>query len=338
MTDDLQTNVQGFISNMLNPNPDTGIDFILNLNTESTYLVDVPVTMNVEMPPSSVTTTPPPPIPLIQPLLRYVAQAENEDFINKLDENMRKIIKEQVKVQVKEQVTNILPRIEKSVNEQLEAKVLLHLSNEAKTSHANLYKVLVDTYKSDKDILATYGDTVTLKRCRDDKDDDEEPSARSNRGSKRRRAGKEPESTSSPKEQTSKSTDKSKEGSKSHKKSTSQSAQAKEPIHTIEDLEEPAHQEFDTRFTEDQPVDETTQLPDWFQKPTKPLTPNRDWNKTLPAVHGQIQPWINNLARNEDPRESFNELMDTPLYFSAFVLNRLKVDTLTPEFLASLTF
>ncbi|GJW73381.1 hypothetical protein Tco_0132751 [Tanacetum coccineum] len=62
-------------------------------------------------------------------------------------------------------------------------------------------------------------------------------------------------------------------------------------------LEEPAHQEFDTRFTEDQPVDETTQLPDWFQKPTKPLTPNRDWNKTLPAVHGQIQPWINNLAR-----------------------------------------
>ncbi|GKD96705.1 hypothetical protein Tco_1380602, partial [Tanacetum coccineum] len=96
MTDALQTNVQGtrviedthviitvvtpevqqqsssvssgFISNMLNPNPDTGIDSILNLNTESTSLVDVPVTMNVEMPPSSVTTLPPPPIPLIQPL------------------------------------------------------------------------------------------------------------------------------------------------------------------------------------------------------------------------------------------------------------------------------
>ncbi|GJY26218.1 hypothetical protein Tco_0400944 [Tanacetum coccineum] len=36
----------------------------------------------------------------------------------------------------------------------------------------------------------------------------------------------------------------------------------------------------------------------------------------------------------EDPRESFNELMDTPLDFSAFVMNRLKVDTLTPELLA----
>ncbi|GKA29483.1 hypothetical protein Tco_0715728 [Tanacetum coccineum] len=67
MTDALQTNVQGFISNMLNPNPNTSIDSILNLNTKSTSLVDVPVTTNVEMPPSSVTTLPPPPIPLIQP-------------------------------------------------------------------------------------------------------------------------------------------------------------------------------------------------------------------------------------------------------------------------------
>ncbi|GJY53047.1 hypothetical protein Tco_0444711 [Tanacetum coccineum] len=40
----------------------------------------------------------------------------------------------------------------------------------------------------------------------------------------------------------------------------------------------------------------------------------------------------------EDPRESFNELMDTPLDFSAFVMNRLKVDTLTPELLADQTF
>ncbi|GKA17979.1 hypothetical protein Tco_0697816 [Tanacetum coccineum] len=40
----------------------------------------------------------------------------------------------------------------------------------------------------------------------------------------------------------------------------------------------------------------------------------------------------------EDPRESFNKLMDTPLDFSAFVMNRLKVDTLTPEVLTDLTF
>ncbi|GJT97256.1 hypothetical protein Tco_1092774 [Tanacetum coccineum] len=40
----------------------------------------------------------------------------------------------------------------------------------------------------------------------------------------------------------------------------------------------------------------------------------------------------------EDLRKSFNELMDTPYDFSAFVMNRLKVDTLTPELLAGSTF
>ncbi|GKD06612.1 hypothetical protein Tco_1181586, partial [Tanacetum coccineum] len=53
----------------------------------------------------------------------------------------------------------------------------------------NLYKALFDTYKTDKDILATNGDAVTFKRRRDDEDEDEEPSAGSNLGSKRRKVG-----------------------------------------------------------------------------------------------------------------------------------------------------
>ncbi|GJY14899.1 hypothetical protein Tco_0385321 [Tanacetum coccineum] len=40
----------------------------------------------------------------------------------------------------------------------------------------------------------------------------------------------------------------------------------------------------------------------------------------------------------KDLCESINELMDTPLNFSAFVMNRLKVDTLTPELLVGPTF
>ncbi|GKF05177.1 hypothetical protein Tco_0035845, partial [Tanacetum coccineum] len=44
------------------------------------------------------------------------------------------------------------------------------------------------------------------------------------------------------------------------------------------------------------------------------------------------------MAQKEDPHDSFNELMDTPLDFSSFVLNRLKVDTLTLELFASLIF
>nr|GEW76478.1 hypothetical protein [Tanacetum cinerariifolium] len=79
-------------------------------------------------------------------------------------------------------------------------------------------KALVDAYECDKLILDTYGATLTLKRRRDDEEKDEEPSTRSNRGSKRRREGKEPESTSAPKEKTSKTSGKSTEGSKSQHK------------------------------------------------------------------------------------------------------------------------
>ncbi|GJW22564.1 hypothetical protein Tco_0033186 [Tanacetum coccineum] len=152
MTDAPQTNVQGFISNILNPKLDSCIDSILNLNTESTSLVDVPVTTNVEIPPSSfedrvkaleddfsefkqtnlfakaISSIPgivdkylvnqmneavKAVVQLQSDRLRSEAQADNEDFINKIDENMKKIIKEQVKMQVKEQVTKILLKIKK---------------------------------------------------------------------------------------------------------------------------------------------------------------------------------------------------------------------------------
>ncbi|GJQ95943.1 hypothetical protein Tco_0007082 [Tanacetum coccineum] len=166
----------------------------------------------------------------------------------------------------------------------MESNKSIHRSDEQK----NLYKPLVDAYKSDNLILDTYGDTVSFKRHRDDEDKDEEPSARSNRGSKRRRARKEPESTSAPKEKTSKTTGKSTEGSKSHHKSAGESDQAKEPMHTAKDLKEPTHQEFKTGVTEDQTNEETSQFPDWFQKLGKPPTPDCDWNKTLPDAHGPV--------------------------------------------------
>nr|GFC58318.1 hypothetical protein [Tanacetum cinerariifolium] len=93
--------------------------------------------------------------------LHEEAQKENDESLKTIDENMQKIIKEQVK----EQVFKILPRIEQIVNEQLEAEVLTRSSN------------------SSKIILDTYGDTVTLKRRRDDDANrDEEPSAGPNRG------------------------------------------------------------------------------------------------------------------------------------------------------------
>ncbi|GJT98007.1 hypothetical protein Tco_1093525 [Tanacetum coccineum] len=101
-------------------------------------------------------------------------------------------------------------------------------------------------------------------------------------------------------------------GSKSKHKTAGESAQIKEPMHTTKDLEEP--------------------------RLTKLSSLDRDWNKTLPDAHGPVQPWLSSLAQKEDIRELFNELMDTPLDFSAFVMNRLKVDTLTPELLTGPSF
>nr|GEZ03001.1 hypothetical protein [Tanacetum cinerariifolium] len=177
--------------------------------------------------------------------LRDEAQAENKEFLKNLDENIQKIIKEQVKEQVKGKNTA-------SLIEKMESNKSIHRSDEQR----NLYKALVDAYESKKIILDTYGDTVILKRRRDDADKDEEPSAGSDRGSKRRREGKEPD----------------------------ESAPAEEPMQTTRDLEEPSHQEFGTGAADDQLITEASQHSEWFQQQKKPPTP--DYTLTLELLAG----------------------------------------------------
>nr|GEW93598.1 hypothetical protein [Tanacetum cinerariifolium] len=151
-----------------------------------------------------------------------------------------------------------------------------------------------------KTILESYGDTTILKRRREDDDDQEGPSAGSDRGSKRRREGGKHESASTPSEPATRRASRSTTGTQSRQMSASESAFAEEPV--------------------------------------KPPTPDRDWNKTLPAIQGSAQTWISDLAKQADSRSSFNELLDTPIDFSNFIMNRLCVDTLTPELLAGPTF
>ncbi|GJS60296.1 hypothetical protein Tco_0655080, partial [Tanacetum coccineum] len=59
-----------------------------------------------------------------------------------------------------------------------------------------------------------------------------------------------------------------------------------------DDFEEPTHQEFETGVNDDQPEDEIHPHPDWFQKPIRIPSLDRDWNKTLPADHGPVQPCV----------------------------------------------
>nr|GFD14330.1 hypothetical protein [Tanacetum cinerariifolium] len=137
----------------------------------------------------------------------------------------------------------------------------------------------------------------------------------SNRGSKRQKEGGEHASASIP----------------------SETATEEEPVQTTYQMEEPPHPVFETG-ADDQPIVQTSQHPEWFSQPRRPPSPDRAWNTTLPAAQGDTQSWISDLARQTDARSSFNELLDTPIDFSNFLMHRLNVDTLTPDLLDGPTY
>ncbi|GJS07416.1 hypothetical protein Tco_0364212 [Tanacetum coccineum] len=255
---------------------------------------------------------------------REEAQAENQEFLNQVDSNMKAIIKKLVKAQV----SKIMPKVEKYVTESLGDKVLVRSTNQPQTYYAvaaslsefelkkilldkieenksinrsdiqkNLYNALVKSYNSKKDILTSYNDVVTLKRGRDDQDKDEDPSAGSNRGSKRRRLGKEAESSKEPTYTKSKSTSSSKGASKSQPKSLGKSAYAEEHGQKVDDLEDQPHQEFN-------------------------------------IGNDDVAP----LAQALGTQSSFNEFLATPVDFSTFIINWLKIENLTQDVLTGLTY
>nr|GEW55240.1 hypothetical protein [Tanacetum cinerariifolium] len=220
-----------------------------------------------------------------------------------------RMMKEQVKDQVKVQVSNILSKIEKTVNEQLEAKVHTRSSNSSKTSyavaadlsemelkkilikkmernksihrsdkHRNLYKALVEAYDSNKIILDTYGDTVTLKRRRDDADKMKNPMLDQTEGAR---------------------------GEEKEKSQSQQELQRRKQPRPLTSLLKGLNliKRLQASVADDQPITEASQHPEC------------------------------DLAKQADSRSSVNELMDTPVDFSTFLMNRLKVETLTPELL-----
>ncbi|GJZ47033.1 hypothetical protein Tco_0600865 [Tanacetum coccineum] len=155
------------------------------------------------------------------------------------DDGMKKIIMEQSKRKVSK---NYYIKVEKF---------------DRSTFQRQLYKALVKAYEAHKILLDTYGDTVTIKRPRDGADDDQEPSAGIDRGSKRRKTGKEPDSTSAPSETKTKTAGKTTSiGSKTHKKSASQSALVGEAMQSTDVFEGSADQEFETGVQDEQAEEE----------------------------------------------------------------------------------
>ncbi|GKF72869.1 hypothetical protein Tco_0208983 [Tanacetum coccineum] len=89
-----------------------------------------------------------------------------------------------------------------------------------------------------------------LKDLETVQDDDQEPSAGTDRGSKRRRLGKEPASTSAPSETT---------------------TTTRKLCKSTDVFKGPADQEFETGVQDEQAEEEVQHLPDWFQTLTPEL-------------------------------------------------------------------
>ncbi|GJZ21988.1 hypothetical protein Tco_0559027 [Tanacetum coccineum] len=125
----------------------------------------------------------------------------------------------------------------------------------------------------------------------------------------------------------------SKGTTRSQPKSSGKSAQANEPIHMVDDTEVQQDQGQDMGNTDDQPNVEAASKYDRFKKPERPLTRDSDWNVRKSVDFRPPQTWIRKIAQEEKTPLSFDELIRTPIDFSAYVMNHLKIDNLTQDHL-----
>ncbi|GJX29527.1 hypothetical protein Tco_0237606 [Tanacetum coccineum] len=137
---------------------------------------------------------------------REEAQAENQEFLNQMAYAVAASLSEF--------------KLKKILIDKIEANKSINRSDNQK----NLYNALVESYNSDKDIITSYGDVVLLKRGRDDQDKDEDPSARSDRGTTRRKSSNVAETSKDSRSKEKKSSSTSKDAS--HHKSSGNSAHA----------------------------------------------------------------------------------------------------------------
>ncbi|GJU16855.1 hypothetical protein Tco_1144821 [Tanacetum coccineum] len=207
----------------------------------------------------------------------------------------------------------------------------------AALEHIQFYDGLIKYYDLDKSLFSTYGNVYLLKR-RNDKDKDEDPSAGSNRGLKKRKTRKDAEPTKGPKTKESKSG--SSKGTKSQPKSSRKLVQSKEPEFEVADSDMPQDQEGNLGNDDDEPMKETISKRDWFTKPTQPQEPtDPNWNDGKNPQQGHTQNWLMTLAASTNKSlKSFDELMSTPINFSAYIMNGLNITNLTQETLLGPAF
>ncbi|GKC19926.1 hypothetical protein Tco_1022076 [Tanacetum coccineum] len=163
-----------------------------------------------------------------------------EEFMNFLLESLTARIKEQVKDQLPQilskEVSNFALLMIEALIKESRDEVTLAKAPE----HRYCYDSLKKSYDLDKYFFFSYG-VYSLKRSHKDKDKDEDPSARSDRGSKKRKLRKDAEPTTGPKKKD--STYGSSKGIKSQPKSSKKFVQSEEPMFEVADSDIPQDQE-----------------------------------------------------------------------------------------------
>nr|GEW99172.1 hypothetical protein [Tanacetum cinerariifolium] len=134
------------------------------------------------------------------------------------------------------------------------------------------------------------------------------------------------------------STSSSSKGTKSQPKSSGKSVQAEETVFEVANTEMSHDQGGDLGNKEDQPSVKTGPKHDWFKKPKRPSNPDPVWNDGKSIDFKPPQTWINKIAQTEKPPLTFDEMIRTPIDFSAYVMNNLKIDNLTQEILVGPAF
>ncbi|GJV89407.1 hypothetical protein Tco_1533345 [Tanacetum coccineum] len=88
-----------------------------------------------------------------------------------------------------------------------------------------------------------------------------------------------------------------------------------------------------TIFSTYEPKEKFASKHDWFTKPTKPQeSTDPDWNVGKTPQQRQTQSWLMTLTSSTDkPSKTFDELMRTPIDFSAYIMNGLKINNITQE-------
>ncbi|GJX59360.1 hypothetical protein Tco_0290750 [Tanacetum coccineum] len=244
------------------PPPLLSVPVMAILKTSSVPATTIPLTIIM------ITHLPQPTTPSPAPTTE-LSQLKQADYPAQLLESVKSqvptivddlLIKDIIKDEVKSQLPQILPKeVSNFTTPVIQSTIADSLENRSESykvapEHKDLYDALVKSYKLDKDLFEFYGNTYSLKRGHDDKDQDEDPPAGSDQGLKKQKTSKDTE--------------------------------------PFKDTKMQQDQGSEFGHTDDQPDVEAAPKHDWFKKPNKPPTPDRAWNKSKSIEFRPPRTWI----------------------------------------------